>query len=282
MRKLLPRLCIAATGPLLVAFSLAALARSPRDDDGGKTELLETPGGRLVGRTFESSSAGAHPLLIVVLHGDAPFNKPDYQYVFAKRAASQGEVVAAAILRPGYSDPLGNTSAGERGQTTGDNYTPDRIEMIAAAIQRLKDEYHPRTTLIVGHSGGSAIAADIIALHPDLAGAALLVSCPCDVPGWRVHMKEVIPSPLWDQPVDSVSPLAVAQRIPQSDRIRLIVGEDDPITLPRFTQAYGRLLSNRGIDVQITVLPKLGHEILLQPDVLTSLRQFVDVLSRPN
>jgi pimeloyl-ACP methyl ester carboxylesterase len=42
----------------------------------------------------------------------------------------------------------------------------------------MRNAYHPRTTLIVGHSGGSAIAADLIALRPELAGAALLVSCP--------------------------------------------------------------------------------------------------------
>ena len=42
---------------------------------------------------------------------------------FARELASpNNDVVAAAILRPGYMDPEGNRSEGRRGQSTGDNW----------------------------------------------------------------------------------------------------------------------------------------------------------------
>lgn len=59
---------------------------------------------------------------MIVLHGDAPRSKPDYQETFAAQAATGRDVVAIGLLRPGYTDPKGNVSEGERGQTTGDNY----------------------------------------------------------------------------------------------------------------------------------------------------------------
>jgi predicted esterase len=214
-------------------------------------------------------------VLIVVLHGDAPFNKPDYQYAFAERAASHGDFIAAAILRPGYSDPSGDTSDGIRGQTSGDNYTADRIAMIVAAIHDLQSEYNPRATVLVGHSGGAAIAADILGLQPKLAAAALLLSCPCDVGAWRKHMKEVQLAPVWDQPVESLSPLDLAAQVPTSTRIRMMVGSDDHVAPPKFTQVYADRLAARGVDVQVTQLPGKNHEILLEPDVETALERLV-------
>lgn len=46
-----------------------------------------------------STVVSATPLLVVVLHGDAPFNKPSYQDAFGARvAAAYPDVVVAAIL----------------------------------------------------------------------------------------------------------------------------------------------------------------------------------------
>lgn len=61
------------------------------------------------------------------------------RYARAKQAvAALGDVVAAAIVRPGYADPTGDTSSGQRGLTTGDNYTIDRIEAVVTAIHLLQ------------------------------------------------------------------------------------------------------------------------------------------------
>jgi pimeloyl-ACP methyl ester carboxylesterase len=213
--------------------------------------------------------------LVIVLHGDAPRTNPGYQYEFAAQAGKQDDVIAAAILRPGYTDSLGDTSAGVRGMTTGDNYTRDRLAMIATAIRALKAEYEPRQTILLGHSGGAALSADLLALYPDLADKALLASCPCDLEPWRQHMKTVAPTPLWDQPVDSVSPLSVAAKVPVRDKVVMMVGAADNVAPPGLTRAYAAALRRNGVQVQLVELPGRDHEILLDPAVQSALRALI-------
>lgn len=111
-------------GALLLAAAVGAASATEPTAVQGKTEWLQTTAGRLKARIFSSLTVSPRPLLVVVLHGDAPFNKPDYQYVFARSVASRDDLVAAAFLRPGYTDPTGDASDGVRGRATGDNYAP--------------------------------------------------------------------------------------------------------------------------------------------------------------
>jgi hypothetical protein len=104
---------------------------------------------------FRGAQIGTAPVLVVVLHGDAPFNRPRYQNTFAARvAATHGDVVAVGLLRPGYTDPQGNTSDGERGLATGDNWNAKNTDAIADAIGELKRRSHARQGVVAGHSGG--------------------------------------------------------------------------------------------------------------------------------
>jgi alpha-beta hydrolase superfamily lysophospholipase len=145
--------------------------------------------GRLKVRVYPSSRPSTHPALIIVLHGDSPFAPPSYQYRFARQAAAQSDgAVVAAILRPGYTDGE-SQSDGTRGTTNGDNYTPEVVDAVNQAITQLRDKYKPRHVVVVGHSGGAAIGADLLGRHPEAADVALLVACPCDVTAWRRHMK---------------------------------------------------------------------------------------------
>jgi alpha-beta hydrolase superfamily lysophospholipase len=240
-----------------------------------KAEWVQVPGGRLRVRLFAGPRHAAAPNLVIVLHGDAPRNNPGYQYEFAAQAGKQDDVIAAAILRPGYTDSLGDTSSGERGITTGDNYTRDRLAMIATAIRALKAEYKPRQVILLGHSGGAALSADLLALYPDLADKALLASCPCELEPWRQHMKTVAPTPLWDKPVDSVSPLSVAANVPARDKVVTMVGADDNVAPPDLTRAYAAALERNGVDVQLIELPGRDHEILLDPAVQNALKALI-------
>jgi hypothetical protein len=59
---------------------------------------------RLQTSVLRSEQIGGDPVLVVVLHGDAPFSRPAYQHTFAaKVAATHREVVAVGLLRPGYT-----------------------------------------------------------------------------------------------------------------------------------------------------------------------------------
>ncbi|MBO2010363.1 alpha/beta hydrolase family protein [Hymenobacter negativus] len=231
----------------------------------GPGQWVGTGGQRLWAQVYRSPQLSAHPTLLLVLHGDAPFNKPDYQYTVARQVAQANpDVVAVALLRPGYTDPAGHQSAGERGETTGDNYTPAVIDAIAAALDTLKRRYHAGRVVVAGHSGGAAITADLLGRHPGAADAALLASCPCNVAAWRIHMKRHTGGgAIWDQPVASVSPEQVVARIPARTRVALLVGTADSIAPPALTQEYYRRLQQQGIPATLHELPGLGHEIFL-------------------
>lgn len=144
--------CIAVVSGLLIS----ACAREPESTPdpifgrGGRTQWVEVADGRLKTEIYTTAPLSAHPTLLVVLHGDLPNPRPSYQYALAP-AVTQGieapmmpeavrirlaksiqvaDVVAAGVLRPGYTDGKGDRSDGDMGEAVGDNYTPEVTDAI--------------------------------------------------------------------------------------------------------------------------------------------------------
>jgi predicted esterase len=254
---------------LLLAAALATGAAAPAPQPG------------LYAKSFGVTSPKRARTLIVVLHGDAPFAKPGYHYDFARAAAAAvPDSVAVGLLRPGYEDPAGKRSPGVRGNTTGDNYTADRIAAVAASIRRLQQRYRSARTILVGHSGGAAIAADLAGTYPGLIDGMVLVSCPCELPEWRRHMKTVSPTPLWDQPVKSLDPIMLVGGIPAKLRTAVLVGGDDKTTPVPFSRAYAEALTLRGIATDYRIVPGKDHELLGDPEVIAALQRMAAALPR--
>jgi pimeloyl-ACP methyl ester carboxylesterase len=252
------------TALLIIA---APAAQAPRVEK----EWLGAAGQRTRAALFRSTDAGRSPILVVVLHGDLGLAN-----VLAINAASQIHgIVAAALVRPGYTDGDGDTSDGVKGNATGDNYTPEVLNQMDAAIRSLKSQFHPSAVVLVGHSGGAAISADLIARDNRLARAALLLSCPCDVPTWRKHMNTLRPNPLWDKPVTSISPMDVVSEISPKTEIWMMVGDKDDIAPPEFTERYAAVLRKHGIEPQVTILPGRGHNIIFDSAVIQQLSALV-------
>ncbi|MBD2722821.1 alpha/beta hydrolase family protein [Hymenobacter armeniacus] len=256
---------------LATSAGLLALAGCQSQPDHASTpaaapgQWVGAAGQRLWAQVYLSPQLSAHPTLLVVLHGDAPFSKPAYQYTVARRAAQANpDLVAVALLRPGYTDPAGHHSDGQRGEATGDNYTPAVLDALAAALTTLRARYHAGRVVLAGHSGGAALAADLLGRHPGLADAALLAACPCNVATWRAHMKRHTGGgAIWDQPVASVSPEQVLARVPARTRVALLVGTADSIAPATMTREYYQRLQQQGIPATLRELPGLGHEIFL-------------------
>jgi pimeloyl-ACP methyl ester carboxylesterase len=273
------------TSPIVVAMGAVMLGLVTHvfaASAGGQP--LQVQGGRwqLAGRAYQSANLSTHPHLIIVIHGDAPSANPSYQYAFADAAAAAlDNVVAVGLLRPGYEDGMGGRSAGHRGFALADNYTLDDIASVAGAAKTLMLRYHAADLTLVGHSGGSTIAANILALYPGLARGALLVSCPCDVPAFRWNMMKHQWNPLWLIPVHAISPQDHVAQIPRNTIVRMVVGGADPVTPPPLTLAFARALEANGVDVQVLVLKNLGHEILLQAAVLQQLRALMNEARAP-
>ena len=81
---------------------------------------------------------------------------------------------------------LRNSSTGisYRKSRRGTGYNSHYVEEIALAIKKLKDYHKANKIIIVGHSGGAAIAALILGRHPGIANGAILAACPCNINKW--------------------------------------------------------------------------------------------------
>jgi len=269
-------LCSGLVGSASSAFAQSAVAVQDTAKAGETMWVTTTQ--RIKSRIYESARLSQHPILVVVVHGDSPDEPPRYQYRFAKMAATAiPDAVVAAVLRPGYSDGE-DTSDGMRGFTTGDNYTPEVVNAVATVLSELKDRYHPRRVILVGHSGGAAIAGDLLGQQGVAVDGTLLVSCPCDLVEARKHLRALKGNPVWDRPVRSLSPLALVDRVPASTKIWMLFGSDDQITPSALTVTYAEALRNRDVAVKVTIAPGLGHDILLEPVAMDQLKEVVGAI----
>jgi predicted esterase len=274
-----------ATGLLMLCFVLfgsapplafAESAVATQTNTGATMWVTTTQ--RIKSKIYENARPNQHPILVVVVHGDSPDGPPTYQYRFAERAAATiSDAVVAAVLRPGYSDGE-DSSDGMRGYTTGDNWTPEVVNAVAAVLSELKDKYHPRRVILVGHSGGAAIVGNLLGQGAAAADGALLVSCPCDVTAWRKYMQSIKGGAIWERPVRSLSPLALVDNVPTSAKLWLLVGSDDQTTPSALTLAYAEALRNRNIAVNVTIASGLSHNILLEPITMERLKEVASTI----
>ena len=236
-------------------------------------------------RAYKGASASSSRVLVMVLHGDLPDPPPSYQYEFAKvlagdrGIAATADIVAVGVLRPGYRDPTGDRSLGDMGRAIADNYTPEVVDAVAGAAGELAKAHHASTIVLVGHSGGGAIAADALGRHPGLVAGAVLVGCGCDPEAWRKRRRTETGNPMFDEPTRSLQPLQLARGVARDAVVRLVVGQSDDVVPPAHSHAYATALRQRGIDVAETVLPGLGHNILFAAPVIDAVTDVLTILN---
>ena len=246
------------------------------------TRWIDVPAGRLKTRVYTGTAASESPVLVLVLHGDLPEPPPSYQYEFAKVIADAARnTVAAGVLRPGYRDPTGDRSSGDMGGAVADNYTPEAVDAVASVARELAREYRAPATILVGHSGGAAIAANVLGRQPEVAQGAVLVGCGCDPRAWRASRWAETSNPIFNGPTRSLLPLDLARGVAPGTIVRMVVGQDDDVVPPQHSQAYATALRERGVDVSVEVLPGLRHNILFAPRVLDALRDVLMALHHP-
>ena len=224
----------------------------------------------LVAKAYGVETSGSSPTLIVFLHGDmSRGGAAHYLFERAEAMADIPGVVAVGLIRPGYYDNDGNTSDGPNQRL--DHYTESNNRAVAEAVQALKERYSASKTILVGHSGGAAQSAVIIGRYPELAQAAVLVSCPCDIPKWRINRGRK-PWP------NSQSPIEFVDQVSSKIKIVAITGSDDSNTGMFLAQEYVDSMTARGVDARFVMARSARHGFNRQwPTVVAELR---DLLSQ--
>jgi pimeloyl-ACP methyl ester carboxylesterase len=227
----------------------------------------------LAGQAFGPDGVRDVRTLVLVLHGDGDGVVPA-EFTEATHAIAEAipGARAVALLRPGYSDHAGNHSPGHRGGMGGDAYTPDRIGAVADAIAGWRARYPRARTVLVGQSGGAAMAAALAGVRPGLVDAVVLAGCPCMLPEWRKYRAQRGGSD-FAGPVASFDPLMTVGGVAPTTRIALLVGSDDTETPQRFSRAYAEALALRGISTDYRVLPGRGHDLLRDADLIEAIRR---------
>jgi pimeloyl-ACP methyl ester carboxylesterase len=277
---------IAAAAVLVCAMTPYALAQASGDPPAARTLWLEVNRLKLKTSIYESPRLTSHPILVVVLHGDLlglrMVPPTTYHYVFADEMTRRiDDVVVAAVMRPGYRDHSGERSDGDPGLGTGDNYTPEVVDAVAGVIEQLKARFHPSHTVLAGHSGGAAITGDLLGRAPSAVDGALLISCPCDLAAWRKHMMRMQDNnPIWSAPIHALSPLELATKVSPVVHVAVLVGANDDVAPPSMSRDYAEAVKRRANNVTLTVVPGLGHDILLEPITYETLQRLVRGLSQ--
>ncbi len=212
--------------------------------------------------------------LIIFIHGDgyrpdpSDYGPSDYMYRIAQRYGTKG-VVAIGLIRPGYFDSRNNHSTGNSHREW-DNYQPDVIATVAAAVKVLKNHYKAEYVVLAGHSGGSAISGVIIGKYPGLVDAAVLGACPCNVPDWRIMRRG------YNNWTLSLSPHDFIGEIDKKTKVVAITGGNDGNTEPVLARDYVTVLRANGIDATYIEVPGIGHNgIVRTHDYETAINQLL-------
>ncbi len=186
----------------------------------------------LVGQVLGSGNRN----LVVILHGDGGPGRYD-EYAQALAAAASRTTVVT-LNRPGFNGSPGCCRSK-------DHYTRSNNALLAESLATMKASLRPSRMIVMGHSGGAAQLATIIATHPGIVDVAILAACPCNVPSWRVHRRG---QNNW---TNSQSPHRFAHAIPRSTQVLAITNQRDSNTRLRFAQEYVQIAQAAGANVQL-------------------------------
>lgn len=212
--------------------------------------------------------------LVIYLHGDIGTGGSGYMSNVASHFTKANRV-NIALIRPGYFDDQGHFSTGDSLGVSSlgfagylDNYTKENVNIIGDAVSELKKHYQPKRLLLIGHSGGAAIAALLLNEFPGLADGALLINCPTDIKHWH---------PDWD---DSLSPIEHINRIPHKTVIQLLSGADDDVVWPELAKKYAEVLRKKGINATFYLGLGMGHNFSNEQTRAIALKA-IDVFLNP-
>jgi len=223
--------------------------------------------------TLERDKSISLDTLVVYLHGDGSRVVRPSDYL--KRVASridQENVAHVILMRPGYFDSTKNSSTGvsHRKSRRGTSYNSHNVEEIALAIKNLKDHHQPNKTIIVGHSGGAAIAALILGRHRGIAKGAILAACPCDVSKWVKMLGK-------SSGKTALSPHDYVENIGLDVSVIALTGTQDNNTFPILAIEYIEKLKKNNIDGKFVAVEGETHNgVTRSPEFYDAINEMIN------
>ena len=68
----------------------------------------------------------------------------------------------------------------------------------------------------------------------------------------------------------------LAENVSERVHVRLLVGSEDTVAPQQFSKEYAEALKKRGVDVILTIAPKLEYDILLEPIAFEQLKALLE------
>ena len=223
---------------------------------------LTLPAAPFVLAAYVPPAQAPAPLLAIYIEGDGhawatphtPSNDPTPVQPVAlqlalRHAASTGSAVAYLARPCQYRDAADTTACPARYWTSA-RYAPEVIAATSLAIDQLKQRAGARRLLLVGFSGGGAVAALVAARRDDVAQLVTLAA-DLDTAEWaRLQRLQALDGSL--NPADFWQRL---QGLPQ----RHFAGADDLVVPPAVALAYAARFPP-GQRPPVTVLPGVDHQ----------------------
>lgn len=199
----------------------------------------------------------AVPELLIFIEGDGlawvdaytPSRDPTPRTPLALQLALAEPLRPAAYLgRPCQYDPQGTPQRCRSADWTSARFSGEIVAAMDAAVTRLKQRFQAPRLVLVGYSGGAAIAALLAARRQDVA-RLITVAGLLDHAGWT-RQKRL--SPL----SGSLNPANAWDRLGQLEQIHYFGGQDRQTG----RSSLGPVLENPSAKVRVVEIPDFGHD----------------------
>ena len=230
----------------------------------GKEECL-----RII--TLDRDESATLDTLVIYLHGDGFRGGPSDYLKYRAAKIKQKNVGHVVLMRPGYFDSTNNASTGvsDRKSRRATSYNAHNVKEVALAIQKLKDHHKPKKLIMVGHSGGAAIASLILGRHPEVANGAILAACPCNVNKW-VHMAGKRSGR------GALSPHDYVENVGKDVTVMALTGTNDNNTYPVLAAEYIETLKKNNINAKfISVEGETHNGVIKTPQFHEALNEIL-------
>jgi pimeloyl-ACP methyl ester carboxylesterase len=206
---------------------------------------------------FSKPSKQVNPVLVIYIEGDGrawktaslPSDNPTPTNPLALRLAIQDPRPAVAYLaRPCQFTTLPSRGCSEKLWTSA-RFSPAVIETMNEAIEKLKRQYGASELILIGYSGGGAVATLVAAKRSDIK-TIITVAGNLDTDAWvRLYGLEPLS--------ESVNPASVARSIRNIPQIHYVGAKDDVIP-PAISQSFLQKMGSPN-KVKVIELPNYGH-----------------------